>query len=197
MDKTSVMRDAPAGDYLSAAEVGAAFDALSPDDKLKLGAIETIRRSGTGFGIGELLHEVVCRALTGDRNCPRDVPFMAFLVETMRSIASHARKKQRRSAPLSAVPHASSAEDGQGDPPATGPSPEEALIEQQDAAAVQAIHGRFEDDPEAQLVLMGWGDGLRGRALREATGLDQSALDYTAKRIRSRMRALYPEGWGT
>jgi hypothetical protein len=89
------------------------------------------------------------------------------------------------------------AEDSQGDPPATGLSPEEALIENQDAAAVQAIYDHFDDDPDAQLVLMGWADGLRGGALREATDLDQAALDYAAKRIRSRMRALYPEGWIT
>lgn len=198
MGKTSVMRDAPAGDYLSAAEIGAGFDALSPDDKLKLGAIETIRRRGTGFGAGDLLHEAVCRALTGDRHCPRDVPLMAFLVETMRSIASHARKKQRRSVPLSAVPHAGgTAADSQADPPAAGPSPEDLLMEKEDAAAVQAIHDHFEDDPEAQLVLMGWAEELRGGPLREATGLDQAALDYAAKRIRKRVRALYPQGWMT
>ncbi len=59
---------------------------------------------------------------------------------------------------------------------------------------MQAIHDNFEDDPEAQLVLMGWAEGLRGAPLREATGLDQARLDYAAKRIRTRMRKLYPQG---
>jgi DNA-directed RNA polymerase specialized sigma24 family protein len=195
MGKTSVMRDALEDGCLSAAEVAAALDALSPDDKLKLGAIEAIKRGGTGFGAGELLHEAVCRALTGERNCPRDVPFMAFLVETMRSIAHHERKRQRRSASLTAEPRSGGPGEGSEAPPATGPSPEDILAEKEDSAIVQAIYGHFEDDPEVQLVLMGWADGERGAALREATGLDQGALDYAAKRIRTRMRALYPQGW--
>jgi DNA-directed RNA polymerase specialized sigma24 family protein len=198
MGKTSVIWDAPEGDCLSAAEISAAFDGLVPDDKMKLSAIEAIKRRGTGLGAGELVHEAVCRALMGSRNCPRCIPFMAFLVETMRSIAYHERKKYRRSAPLTAVPHSDGAAEGsQADPPATGPGPEDLLIEKQDAATVQTIHDHFEDDPEAQLVLMGWADELRGRTLREATGLDQAALDYAAKRIRTRMRKLYPQGWMT
>ena len=198
MGKTGLKQDAPEGDHLDAAEIGAAFDGLSPDDKLKLSAIEAIKRRGTGLGAGELLHEAVCRALTGSRKCPRHIPFMAFLVETMRSIAYHARKKTRRSAPLTAVPNSGRAgEASQGDPPATGPSAEDILIEKESAAAVQAIHDNFEDDPEAQLVLMGWAEELRGAPLREATGLDQAGLDYAAKRIRTRMRKLYPQGWMT
>jgi DNA-directed RNA polymerase specialized sigma24 family protein len=196
MGKTSVMCGAREDASLSAAEIAAALDALSPDDKLKLGAIEAIRRGGTALGAGELLHETVCRALMGERNCPRDVPFMAFLVETMRSIAHHERERRRRSACLTAVPPSGEPVDGsQADRPATDPSPEDILAEKEDSAIVQAIQGHFEDDPEAQLVLMGWADGERGAALREATGLDQGALDYAAKRIRTRMRALYPQGW--
>jgi hypothetical protein len=196
MGKTSVMRDAGDDDCLSAAEVAAALDALSRDDKLKLGAIEAIRRGGTGFGAVELLHEAVCRALTGERNCPRDVPFMAFLVETMRSIAHHERKRQRRSVSLTAEPHSGEPVEGnQADPPATGASPEDILAEKEDSAIVQAIHGHFEDDPGAQLLLIGWALGLRGVALREETGLDQGALDYAGKRIRIRMRTLHPQGW--
>lgn len=169
---------------------------MSPDDKLKLGAIEAIKRGGTGFAAGELLHKAVSRALTGERNCPRDVPFMAFLVETMRSITHHERERQRRSVSLTAGPHPGEpVERNQADPPTTGASPEDILAEKEDSAIVQAIHGHFEDDPEAQLLLMGWADGERGAALREATGLDQGALDYAAKRIRTRLRALYPQGW--
>jgi DNA-directed RNA polymerase specialized sigma24 family protein len=183
----------PEGDFLSAEDLIAAFEGLSPDDKLKLAAIEAIKTGGTRFGRGELVHEAVCRALTGDRNCPRDVPFMAFLVETMRSISHHDRAQRRRTKTL--VGEGST--DSNAGSPATGPSPEDDLMEKQEAAAVQAIHRVFDDDPEAQLILMGWQDELRGAALRDATGLDQGQIDYASKRIRTKMKKTYPNGWLT
>jgi DNA-directed RNA polymerase specialized sigma24 family protein len=178
------------GDFLGAEDLTAAFEALSPDDKLKLAAIETIKRGGTRFGRGELVHEAVCRALTGDRNCPRDVPFMAFLVETMRSISHHDREQRRRTKSL--VGEAST--DGDAVSPAISPSPEDDLMEKQSAAAVQAMHQIFDDDPDAQIVLLGMQDELRGAALRDATGLEQGQVDYAIRRIRKKMRKIYPEG---
>jgi hypothetical protein len=70
-------------------------------------------------------------------------------------------------------------------------------MQKQDAAAVQAIHGYFDGDPEAQLVLLGWQDCLRGAELREATGLSQGQVDYAIRRIRTRMTKAYPQGWIT
>ena len=184
----------PADDFLSADELSGAFEALSPDDKLKLAAIEAIRRRGTGFAAGELIHEAVCRMLTGERNCPRSVPFMAFMVQTMRSLASHDREKRQRTTPIDdATQPAVSVSDQVGAPSA--PSPEDHLMNKQESEAVQAIHGFFDDDEEAQLVLLGWMDELRGAELRKATGLNQSQIDYAKRRIRTRMTRAYPQGW--
>ena len=69
---------------------------LSPENRLKLYEIERIALRGTDLSPGDLLHEALCAAIMGDRKCPRDVPFMAFIVQTMRSIASHHREKRRR-----------------------------------------------------------------------------------------------------
>jgi hypothetical protein len=181
---------------LSADEFIGALEALPPNDKLKLDAIEGIRRRGTGFGEGELLHEAICRTLLGERNCPRDVPIMPFMVETMRSIAGHDRK--RRLCLGSVGGGAEPGEEGVGPERelATGaPSPEDELLRKEEAAAVQVIFNEFDDDPDAQLVLLGWQDELRGAALREATGLDQGRIDYAIRRIRTRMRKKYPQGW--
>lgn len=197
MSKATMIREAPAkeGDCLAVGEIGAAFDGLSPDDKLKLHAIDAQFCGGTGLGQQELLYEAVCRALTGARKCPREVSFMAFMVETMRSIASHERAKRSRSAPLAAVPRLGEAPKGPSDCRSDQLTPEEHLLEREAADLVQTIYGLFEDDPEAQLVLMGWADGLRGKELRDATGLDQAGVDYAGKRIRSLMRKQYPKGW--
>src|SRR3984893_2135106 len=90
---------------------------------------------------------------------------------TMRGIASHDREQRRHRESLGA-----DADGPDADPPTTAPSPEDDLMQKQDAAAVQAIHGYFDGDPEAQLVLLGWQDCLRGAELREATGLSQGQL---------------------
>ncbi len=188
MHEATATRDPPHQTHLSMAEIGAAFDALSDDDRLKLTAIEAQLLGATGLGRGDLLHEALCRALTGRRKCPRHVPFMAFLIETMKSLAFHYRERHRRSVALADSP-------GQSDDlnnPDSIPGPEDQLISD---SVLEDIYNHFESDDEATLVLMGWADGLRGGDLREATGLDQSGLDYAIKRIRARMRKLYPNGW--
>lgn len=191
MAKATAIQDAPARDHLRADEIGPAFDGLSRDDKLKLYAVEAILRRGTGFGEGDLLRETICRALEGDRKCPRDITFMAFLVMTMKSIASHARDKCRRTVVAADPPEPVCADRPDA---VIAPSPEDELIA---TSVLREIHRQFEDDEEATLVLMGWAEGLRGKELREATGLDQADLDYTIKRIRARARKLYPDGWMT
>jgi DNA-directed RNA polymerase specialized sigma24 family protein len=188
MPDAAATGNAPKQDCLSSDEISAAFDGLSPDDRLKLRLIENHLLGGTGMSKGDLVHEAVCRSLTGRRNCPRHINFMAFLVETMKSIASHAREKRRRSPPVGELDATSITE---ASDIALALSPEDQLIEK---SRLQEIYGHFEDDGEAGLVLLGLADGLRGKELREFTGLDQPGLDYALKRIRKRMRNLYPNG---
>jgi DNA-directed RNA polymerase specialized sigma24 family protein len=185
----------PERDHLSGAEIGAAIEALSSGDKLKLAAIDDRMRGGTGLGRGDLVQEAVLRALDVSRKCPRSVSFMAFLVESMRSIAGHERAKNRRNVSLTEVGEALNA--SVLDPAILPRNAEDGLIDKQESAVVQTIHAEFNDDPEAQLVLMGWMDALRGAAMLEATGLNQGQFDYAAKRIRTKMRRLYPQGWHT
>jgi hypothetical protein len=66
-------------DHLSAEELITAYDGLSAADKFKLDRIDGIRRGGTGFKPGELLHKAMCGVIFGKRHCPRDVPVIAFL----------------------------------------------------------------------------------------------------------------------
>lgn len=192
-DVTTAKQASPTPDaHLWADEVVAAFALLSPTDKLKLDAIEGIKRKGTGFGRGQLLHEAFCLAALGKRRCPRDVPLMAFLVQTMRSLASHERERRRGIEPLDDVPPDVLTGACQ---PAEAPAAD--LMERlaHSRETVETIFNLFDGDEKAQLVVLAWADGCRGAALREATGLDQAGIDYAAKRIRKKMRALYPHGW--
>ena len=181
------------GAHLDHGEVLAAIDALSPEDRLRLDCIEGVLRRGTQFAPRGLVHEVFCRIIMRDRRCPKDVPFMAFLVMTMKSIASHDREQRWKS--LQLVPRHGEVSVAPSDLVADQLNPEEHLIEQQSLDTVKRIHDEFADDPDAQLVIMGWADGSRGRELREATGLDQAGLDYAIKRIRARMKKKYSNGW--
>ena len=61
---------------------------LSADDKLRLRLLERRRLGGTDLQEGELYHETVCLVILGDRRCPRGESVVAFMAQTMRSIAS-------------------------------------------------------------------------------------------------------------
>src|SRR2546422_11713373 len=94
-DATVIQEALPdGGAWLEHDELLAALDGLSPDDKIKLYAIEGVYLRGTRFAPRGLVQEAVCRAILGDRRCPKQVPVMAFLVMTMKSIASHDREQR-------------------------------------------------------------------------------------------------------
>jgi DNA-directed RNA polymerase specialized sigma24 family protein len=184
-----------AGDLLDAEEVVAAIDALSAADKLKLREIERFRRRGTDLKEGDLLREAMCATILGDRNCPRRTPMMAFLVQTMRSMAGHYRKKLAREIADGGASQ-DRAESGAAVVfAAAAPNPEESLIEREGVDTVAAIQACFEGDEEAQMVVLGWSGGYRGKELRDFVGIEQDALDYAAKRIRRAMTKRYPNGW--
>ncbi len=183
--------------FLSAEELIAAYDALSAADKFKLDRSEGVRRGGTTFKRGELLHKAMCGAIFGDRRCPREVAVAAFLVQTMRSIASHERERLARNTPLHEVPR-----EGEAAPAATAVSKAvDAMVVTETERAtrskdtVETILALFADDEVAQFILLGWIENCRGEALRELTGLSQSDLDYKIRCIRSKMRKHYPNGW--
>jgi hypothetical protein len=178
------------GGYLDPGAVAEAYAALSVDEKRKLLAVEARLRRGTSLGPGELFWEALTRALLGQRRCPQDVVFTAFLIETMRSVASHDRERLKRTASLDEVSEADVARGvSSGESPHT---PEEEMMA---AETVRAIHAHFDGDEEARLLLLGWGADLRGKDLRELVGVDQAGLDYIIKRVRRTMGRLYPQGW--
>jgi len=195
MSQTGQTEPEPAASsaFLDSEEISEAFDALSPGNRLKLDAIEKVYLRDTDLSPGDLLHEALCTAIMGDRNCPRDESFMAFIVQTMRSISGHRRAKGRRE---TADGGASQEMDGaQPAFSAAAATPEQILLDRESEDTVAAIHDCFDGDEEAQMVVLGWSEGYRGAELREFVGVDQAALDYAIKRIRRTMTKRYPDGW--
>jgi DNA-directed RNA polymerase specialized sigma24 family protein len=181
--------------FLDSEEVAAALGSLSAQDKLKLHEIEKVYLRGTDLSPKDLLHEAVCAVIMGDRKCPRAVSPMAFIVQTMRSLANHRRAKHRREMADGGV--AQDADDGATAVmfSAAAPSPEDVLLQRESEDTVRLIHDVFEGDHEPQMVILGWSEGYRGKELRELVGVDQAALDYAIKCIRRTMTKRYPHGW--
>src|ERR1700730_4863159 len=95
-------------EHLAPEELLEKLASLSADDKRRLRLIERRRRGGTDFRENELYSEAVCQAVVGERNCPKDESFVAFLAQSMRSIASHRREALARTESLTRV------DDGRG-----------------------------------------------------------------------------------
>jgi DNA-directed RNA polymerase specialized sigma24 family protein len=181
--------------HLTAEEVLAKLDSLSAEDKIRLRLIERRRLGGTDFQEGLLYQEAVCQAILGERRCPRATSFVAFLVQSMRSIASHRREELARQVQITKSDDAGNVVEmqlasDQLDPEAT-------LIEQEATDIVAEIYNCLEGDDEAQLTIMEIVKDKKGKELRDALGIDQAHFDYIMKRIRRVMAKKYPSGWLT
>jgi DNA-directed RNA polymerase specialized sigma24 family protein len=185
----------PENKHLAPEEVLELLDSLSAVELRKLRLIEGRRLAGTDFSRGMLYQEAVCQAILGERRCPREVTFVAFLAQSMRSVASHRRKALSRQVAMSKV-------DDSGnlavfEIAADQLNPEETLIEREAADAVPEIYKLFEGDDEAQLTIMAIAEGKKGKELRDELGIDQARFDYIMKRIRRAAAKKYPQGWPT
>lgn len=82
-----------ASGFVSVEEVAAVMEGLSTADSARLAQLARLRCLGAvGLEWQDLLHEAFIRVLDGRRRWPRDVPFVAFMAQSMRSIASESRQ---------------------------------------------------------------------------------------------------------
>jgi DNA-directed RNA polymerase specialized sigma24 family protein len=197
----SEIDDGAESDSLTRDELSEALGTLGRLELKRLKAAAAVISHGTGLDVDEVVSDAIDAALT-TRECPRGLPIVAFLIQTIRSRVSNHRKKMRTSVVAMRVPAGHL--DGNGMPEVVDPSPnaETALIEREaegrsasDPEMVRKINDALGDDYEAQLCLAGWADGMKGQALRDLIGVDQKTLDYIAKRIRRVARRLFPKGW--
>jgi hypothetical protein len=179
-------------EHLAPEEVLEKLDSMSADDKRRLRLIERRRRGGTDFQDNELYFEAVCQAVVGERKCPKDESFVAFLVQSMRSIASHRRGVVARTESLTRE------DDGRGGAErqvaSDGLDPETLLIEKDSEDAIKIIYDALEGDEEAQLAIIAISGPNKGKALRDEIGVDQAGYDYIMKRIRRILAKKLPNG---
>ena len=144
-----------------------------------------------GINGEDLLQEVYIKLLSGDRRFPRDVHTVKVLKSAMESEASNARKG-RRASPMDlrfqvGGPEGSAFRADAAD----RRTPEAEISAHQQLAALVAI---CSGDPDAELVVMVWADGLTGAEAREATGLGEKAFDAARKRATRKLAGFEAQG---
>jgi hypothetical protein len=141
------------------------------------------------------LQEAISRALDGSRSCPRSVAIVVFLKNAMRSIASSERDSAQlrpRFKPLSEPAVATAA----SQTAATSRTAEEMLMAREDyEGRLKALEEIFDDDEEAEMVILGELEGLDASGIRELTGLSLHEYATVRRRIRRRIDAKYPRGF--
>lgn len=179
-------------EHLASEEVLEKLDSMSADDKRRLRLIERRRRGGTDFGESELYSEAVCQAIVGERRCPKDESFIAFLAQSMRSIASHRREALARTESLTEKDEGGGAERQVA---SDGLDPEALLIEKQSENLIGTIYGALEGDEQAQLAVIAISGPNKGKALRDEIGVDQAGYDYIMRRIRKTLGKKFQGGF--
>lgn len=132
------------------------------------------------MGWEDLLHEALYRTLAGKRKWPLEVNLVAFLAQTMRSVASEERNR------AVAEPIASDAWAQEDDdrhiveqvPDARTP---ETLASAN--SALRQIEKLFADDPPAISLLRGLGEGRTPSEIQMMTRMTETEYASTQKRI--------------
>jgi DNA-directed RNA polymerase specialized sigma24 family protein len=141
-----------------------------------------LARGLTGINGEDLLHEVYVKLLSGERRFPHGVHTVKVLKSAMESEASNARKAGR----TSPIDLRFRVEDG-----ADRRSPE---VEFFACEQFKALIATCAGDPDAELVVMAWADGLKGADANQATGLGAKAFDAARKRATRKLAGFEPHG---
>jgi DNA-directed RNA polymerase specialized sigma24 family protein len=180
-------KQTPADEYATDQEVEAAIDALSDVDRVRLRRVAAFRARpllGTGLGIGadDLLQDAMVRTALGERRWrKKKVTLVKHLIETMRSIANHARDELKDADTVTAT-----CEDALGK--LDGHDLRSQLPDGQVVAAMtqqfEQIEAAFEDDDEVGLVLRGLGVGQTGPEIQRDLGITETEYETIMTRLR-------------
>ena len=120
------------------------------------------------------------------------MPAVVALFGAMKSIAFNARKRQRKGA----VDHTRgvstiSAEVDEGEtPPAMASDAEDPLQLLEGSRLVDALAERVKDDDDLGLLLIAWGEGLRGEEAAAELGWDMRKYEAARKKLTRRIASL-------
>lgn len=185
--------------FATADEVRAAIEALTDEEFGRL------RRAASAFLYGseykdplELMNEAVARTMRGasekeGRHWPLRVPFMAFLINTMSSVADGSADSPLQANTdylLDLVPDGVSPHDFAVEPLRT-PSVEAVLENEEEQAATaahaaqvfSAIENYFADDDDVLMLVLCLREGHRPREIHEIAGLTLTQYNTARRRL--------------
>ena len=182
-------------DITPASEAAEALQQLSETDICRLEALARVRAIGLDeVDWRDLLHEAIHRLLEGSRRWPRDVPLIAFLHQTMRSIASDYWKRRDEG---KVVPEADLLRaEGEERTGIVEAAPDDTTSPERETAAAETlarIESLFADDPDAQNVISGMVSGRGPREIQEGAEMDEKRYATTQRRIRRALARAFPE----
>jgi hypothetical protein len=183
--------DQPGEQYYSADEAIAAFRTLSDTDLNKLGRIANVIASSDGYAPPqELINESFIRIADGRRQWPRSLPFLVFVGGVMKSLRgdNYLIPEERKIVRLSQGFAVVKTEDL---PMVAANDDSEELARKEDLEdAMSKLQAHFAGDEEMEMLLMGIEDGLRGKDLQEAVGVDAKRLEALRTRMNRHIEKL-------
>jgi len=195
----TTVKSAPEGAELSPDEVQAVIRTLPTIEWAKLRKIASAFGRACQVEPEDLLQRALLRTLEGKRRCPRNVAFIKFLAETMRSIASDwAKSRKRRPDNVESSPNLLLT-----GPVDDRPNQEERIIEEEEADQIRKTASRlrieiprlFQDDQQALTLIEGIMEGVEGEQLRAMTRCDKKSFASKRRLIRRRIERAFPGGW--
>lgn len=163
-------------------QVVRAFAALSLSEQQRLRQIARLRALGIPAMTWEdLLHEALVRTLAGKRQWPLEVNLVAFLAQTMRSIANEERERTAAE-PIDYAPGPGIDDEhsGHADSMIEVRTPESELMAR---STLQKIEHIFATDAEAIHILHGLAEGLTPAETQMRSGMTRIQYASAQKRI--------------
>ena len=176
----------PVSDLASTQEAALTLRDLSQADLLRLKQIAKMRSSGlASLDWEDLVNEAVARVLAGTRRWPKSVPFIAFMAQTIRSVASEEWRRLDQ-AQVTLESEMASTDEGEpitslADIAANPIHPEREVISRRTLSEIEAL---FVNDAEAHQVLFGLAQGLAPAEIQTDSGMSPIQYASAQKRIR-------------
>lgn len=190
-------------------DVHQAIETLTQEDRYRLRKAAVICLAGTEYQDPmELVHEAILRTMNAangskGRHWPKNVPFMAYMIQTIKGLANDSRESlsQKKTDHIEVMA-------------AEGSTTEEALstvgyfhsdvlsqavewedsLDRRNRAKTDAIliDARFADDSEVMMIIMGHKDGLTPAEIRELGEMSNTQYETARRRFRRGLENLFP-----